>query len=402
MASWVVHTMIAEKLLKMIPGLDVRGFLVGNIAPDCNVENADWTEFIPPREITHWMSGKSKLTAEPEAFYERYVRTDLPNEQYSFYLGYYAHLVADVEFQIFTRRPDRVAECFIRAKRDRRIYELIKDGPEEFDTLKAALGRKRMEDELRCIEKNWLDNDPANLYECVLMSVTEFPDYLDYLPHGAVTRKISGMRNSHGEIAMPETFVFYTAEEIGMFIDKAAQSVYKHLTRHGGRKMKAMKYLQDSVYEAASLAEMVDIFRQMCRMHVGAGKEHLVFEAGVESSPAVPEYRCGDIEECQTAAELVTAMMEMEEQDIDSLLFPENETMFYFSLVRRFPDVEDEFFQIHLDVLFTPDAANRNITEFIRKDMDEPGFFEAVMESEAFRVLSGEEMQDVRVYIDVT
>lgn len=402
MASWVIHTMIAERLLKMIPGLDIRGFVVGNMAPDCNVENADWTQFTPPREVTHWMTGEGKITADYEGFYEKYVRPDLPNEQYSFYLGYYSHLITDAEFQIFIRRPDRVAECLRRAKSDGNIYEMIKGEPEEFDTLKKTLGRNRMEQELRCIEKKWLDENPGNLYDGVLRRVTQFPDYLDYLPSGAVARKISGMQNDHKDTVVPDTFVFYTSEELDKFVEDTAQTVYKRLTRHGGRKMKAMKYLQDSVYEAASLAEMVEIFRQMCRMNVGAGREHLVFEAGVSTAPVVPEYRQGDIEECHTAAELVTAMMELEEQDIDGLLFPENETMYYFSLVRRFPDVEDEFFQIHLDVLFTPSEANRNITKLIRKDINEPGFFEEVMETEAFKVLSGEEMQEVRVYIDVT
>lgn len=40
--------------------MDRRGFCVGNIAPDCNVENEDWTEFTPSREVTHWMSAERK------------------------------------------------------------------------------------------------------------------------------------------------------------------------------------------------------------------------------------------------------------------------------------------------------------------------------------------------------
>lgn len=49
MASWVTHLMIADMVMKQCSKLDRRGFCVGNIAPDCNVENKDWTSFTPSR-----------------------------------------------------------------------------------------------------------------------------------------------------------------------------------------------------------------------------------------------------------------------------------------------------------------------------------------------------------------
>lgn len=73
MATWVTHLMIADSILKYYPGLDRRGFCVGNIAPDCNVENEDWTEFTPSRKVTHWMQGQRKQVSDCDAFYEEYV-----------------------------------------------------------------------------------------------------------------------------------------------------------------------------------------------------------------------------------------------------------------------------------------------------------------------------------------
>jgi len=61
MASWVTHLMIADKVLSTIQSLKRKEFCVGNIAPDCNVENEDWTQFTPSREITHWMSSDKKV-----------------------------------------------------------------------------------------------------------------------------------------------------------------------------------------------------------------------------------------------------------------------------------------------------------------------------------------------------
>ena len=49
MATWITHLMIADGVLERIPNLDRHGFCVGNIAPDCNVENEDWTAFTPSR-----------------------------------------------------------------------------------------------------------------------------------------------------------------------------------------------------------------------------------------------------------------------------------------------------------------------------------------------------------------
>ena len=396
--------MIAEKLLKMIPSLDARGFVVGSIAPDCNVESADWMEFTPPREITHWMSGVSKVTADYEGFFRKYVRPGLQRERYAFYLGYYAHLITDAEFHLFLRNEQRVCGCFERAKQDAGIRNLIAGLPEEFDTLKKVLGRKRMNLEMYCLEGKWLADNPENMYEGILLKVTEFPDYLDYLPEGAIARKIRVMQDEYFGLTPPDTFVFYTEEELNKFVDETARVIYTRLTRHGGWKMKAMKYLQEAVDEATCLGEMVDAFRNMCHMPIGADKEQLLFEAGVFSLPDVPEYRRGDIEECETPVELVTEFMEMEEQemDLDQLLFPETETMFYFSLVRQFPDVEDEFFRIHMDVKFMPNANTQTRAARMWSDQIEVGGVKAVLDMAVVRLRSTEGMQDVCVYIDAT
>lgn len=74
MASWVTHLMIADRVLEKFQGLDRHGFCVGNIAPDCNVENEDWTEFTPPRAVTHWMSAERKVASDCDRFYKVIIR----------------------------------------------------------------------------------------------------------------------------------------------------------------------------------------------------------------------------------------------------------------------------------------------------------------------------------------
>ena len=100
MATWVTHLMIADAVLKQLPQIHRRGFCVGNIAPDCNVENADWSAFTPSRTVTHWMQSERKSAADCEAFYSECIakRADQidSEEEYTFLLGYYYILARSV------------------------------------------------------------------------------------------------------------------------------------------------------------------------------------------------------------------------------------------------------------------------------------------------------------------
>ena len=120
MSGWVTHLMVADLILKEHPALNKRGFCVGSIAPDCNIESEDWTSFTPPREITHWMKGEKKNTADYEGFFEEYIccrqHASLSDEELSFLLGYYAHLITDAAFDLYTRGSDRVATVWRRLR----------------------------------------------------------------------------------------------------------------------------------------------------------------------------------------------------------------------------------------------------------------------------------------------
>lgn len=98
MASWMVHLRIADKLLDRIPGLAPIEFIVGNIAPDSGVPNADWSAFTPNTTISHFKTPEKK--AGPELFAAKYFTPEQQNaydsRTYAFYLGYLTHLTTDV------------------------------------------------------------------------------------------------------------------------------------------------------------------------------------------------------------------------------------------------------------------------------------------------------------------
>lgn len=107
MASWMVHLRIADRLLDQIPDLSPVEFIVGSIAPDSGVPNADWSAFTPSKHVSHFKTGKEK--AGPEAFAEKYftpaLRKTYNERQYGFYLGYLTHLMTDKLWSAQIARP---------------------------------------------------------------------------------------------------------------------------------------------------------------------------------------------------------------------------------------------------------------------------------------------------------
>lgn len=230
MATWISHMMIVDSLFKRSLDLDKVGFCVGNVAPDCNVENEDWTEFTPPRKVTHWMTGRSKLTADYEGFYDEYIRdkTFTSKEQYAFFMGYYAHLITDVRFQAMVRNEERVKRCFERIKQRPELKEKINGYPENFDTLKQVFGKDRIFYDVTVHEVNYLKENPESAYNTILRKVNDFPDYMDIFPKGAFTRKIKIMAYEPGDESLDD-FVFFDAKEYEDFIVETSDFVYEKI-----------------------------------------------------------------------------------------------------------------------------------------------------------------------------
>ena len=128
MASWMVHLRIADWLLDFIPDLSPTEFIVGNIAPDSGVPNADWSAFSPPTRVSHFKTEGKK--ADPDAFAAKYFHhpQDYPREQYSFYLGYLTHLLTDVLWSEQIARPSLARHGKADAPdREEFIWQLKKD-----------------------------------------------------------------------------------------------------------------------------------------------------------------------------------------------------------------------------------------------------------------------------------
>lgn len=111
MASWMVHLRVAELLLERLEGIAKQEFIMGNIAPDSGVPNADWTAYAPPSQVSHFKTYLENGSAyiDVERYLEQYFtaekRAGYSIEQYSFYLGYLTHLLTDLEWIAHVYEP---------------------------------------------------------------------------------------------------------------------------------------------------------------------------------------------------------------------------------------------------------------------------------------------------------
>ena len=197
MATWVTHLMIADSVLQHFPSLDRHGFCIGNIAPDCNVENEDWSAFTPSREVTHWMQGERKKASDCDAFYDEYIakrRAGIQSaEEYAFLMGYYAHLITDAAFQKMIRDEDRVKAVWKRIKENENLREQSAGIEESWDNAKKLIPKRVWVGHIYSLEAEYLNAHPDSGYLTEILPLKAFPDYIDYLPKGAIVRKIGVM-----------------------------------------------------------------------------------------------------------------------------------------------------------------------------------------------------------------
>lgn len=197
MPTWVTHLMVADGIMKQLSKLDRRGFCVGNIAPDCNVENEDWTAYTPSREITHWMQGETKSASDGDAFYREYIlkrREDIKTlEQYSFLLGYYAHLITDAAFEAFILDGDRVGAAWRRIKAIDDLCRRSAGMEQSWDSIRQLVPKEKIMCEIYEMEAEYLHDHPKSGYFTEILALKKFPDYIDYLPSGCIVRKIGVM-----------------------------------------------------------------------------------------------------------------------------------------------------------------------------------------------------------------
>jgi len=78
------------------------------------------------------------------------------------------------------------------------------------------------------------------------------------------------------------------------------------------------------------------------------------------------------------------------------------EELFYFSLVKQVPAEDDEYRQLHIDVLYKPNVENRKFNTTVWDDGLEEDIFDYIRNSEAFNYAQKDHYIQTDIYVDET
>lgn len=216
MASWMVHLRVADRLLEHWPDLDAAAFVLGNIAPDSGVPNADWTAFDPPKSVSHFKA----YPDPPEAFCAKHFNAGInrtySRREYAFFLGYYVHLLTDAEWVSEVYAP------FLRAHPD-----------------EAAADKDRL---VRAAKEDWYDLDFLYLEQHPdfrAFSIYEHAEeldnvFLDVFPNDAFAdrrRYICDFYhgNEHGDLH--RAYGYLTPEQAEAFVEHTVDTLLRRNIR---------------------------------------------------------------------------------------------------------------------------------------------------------------------------
>lgn len=153
MATWLAHLRVADLILD-ISSFSENDFLAGNIAPDCGKPISGG--FDPPKEVTHW-TNRGKGYCEYERFYaEMIAEKEHDPQTFSFLMGYYCHLMADVLWVSLLNNPCKEI--------NRELYD--SDRNEYY---------KRVKPEWYANDHLYLKNNPDNCVFSRFCSIKKYP-----------------------------------------------------------------------------------------------------------------------------------------------------------------------------------------------------------------------------------
>lgn len=216
MATWMVHFRIADYFLENIDGLEPTAFAAGNVAPDCGYGKKDSKgKFDPPPTVTHWSPSGGKRDCRYKDFYNEYLKDRINEEDYSFYLGYYIHLLTDIMWS------------------SQMYMGTIKRFPEE---------SQKSKDFLKLIKRDWndldfkyfRDNPKLKTYR-LLDREKKFKDYLPYYEKGQLTKQLKFITEYYKDKSfyrsIDREYYYLTPCEVDAFIALAEEIITDDLKK---------------------------------------------------------------------------------------------------------------------------------------------------------------------------
>ncbi len=212
MATWGLHMRMAETFLEKGLAVDPESFLIGNIGPDCGMPNEDWSKFDPPTEVSHW-SDKGRRNIYHDKFYEAYLKDKIDDHKaWSFYVGYYVHLLTDEAWSKFYRFKCDTDLLYAPIKEDKKFIWTIKHDWYDLDHV-------------------YFRDNPESIFYKIFQHVKDFPNYLPYYPEGAIMRQVKHITTFYlkSNDNLDREYVYLTMDEMDRFMEEASEKIEKIL-----------------------------------------------------------------------------------------------------------------------------------------------------------------------------
>jgi hypothetical protein len=234
MGTWISHLRIAENLLTHFPEVDEVTFTFGNLSPDSGIPNADWTEFDPPKEVTHFLRrGEEEHAIHDLVYYEEYLANLKPSddiERYSFRLGYFFHLICDIMWakRIGAATKQQFKELFEKDRR--KAVSLVKDDWYGLDQL-------------------YVRDHPEHVFWRVIMANSNPASYLPFVKDKALHQQYDHIRRFYSEqedqwfLSIP--YHYLNEKTMSRIVDDSIQAVL--LVHEQVQHMQTFDGLQSSV-----------------------------------------------------------------------------------------------------------------------------------------------------------
>ena len=133
------------------------------------------------------------------------------------------HSPPAAEFQRMIRDEARVRTVWQRIHADEALHSRAEGMPETWDSVKKLIPNKERMREIYTIEAEYLAAHPDSGYMTEILPLAEFPDYLDYLPHGCIVRKIGVMGAVPLMPSAPVDFITLSRDEYKSFVQITVQ-----------------------------------------------------------------------------------------------------------------------------------------------------------------------------------
>ena len=280
MASWMIHLRVADLLMDRIPGLDEVAFVMGNIAPDSGIPNADWTAYFPPKAVSHY-----KTQREDETFFDigRFLKEHFTagliracsQREFSFFLGYYVHLLTDADWTLNIYRP--------------MIAEYVEKRGEDKNTFIWKMKRDWYDLDFRYLEGH-PDFRAFNIYEQASGFINDFMDIFSKDAFDNRREYICGFyRGQHGELY--RDYPYLSPAQADAFVEKTVESILPNL-----ESILAVRNEENTLQTQETTASPENALNHSIeRMTETDLKKHSEHEAGINDGATVKnQYRTAD------------------------------------------------------------------------------------------------------------